>query len=100
MSHYGDSLNDILFSPQNEQSTPLRFVYSSVYLSAFQFARFSEGDFRYNCINLSLLPLIFLYGFFLNLEFLIAQERQFVGKRLKILYIKPRPKIAQGVMVF
>lgn len=100
MSHYGGSLNDILFSPQIEQTPLMRFVYSSVYLHAFQFARFSEGDFRYNCISLSLLPLIFLCGFFLNLEFLIAQERQFVGKRLKILYIKPRPQFAQGVMVF
>ena len=78
----------------------MRFVCMLTYLPVIQFTRFSEVGFRHNSISLSSLPLIFLYGFFLNLEILIAQERQFVGKRLKILYIKPRPKIAQGVMVF
>lgn len=100
MSHYGDSLNDILFSPQIEQTPLMRFVCMLAYLPVIQFTRFSEGGFRHNSISLSLLPLNFLYGFFLNLEFLIAQERQFVGKRLKILYIKARPQFAQGVMVF
>ena len=100
MSHYGDSLNDILFSPQIEQTPLMRFVCMLAYLPVIQFTRFSEGDFRYNSISLSMLSSIFLYGLFLNLEILIAQERQFVGKRLKILYIKPRPQFAQGVMVF
>ena len=100
MSHYGDCLYYILLSPQIEQTPLMRFVCMLEYLPVIQFTRFSEGDFWHNCISLSLLSLIFLYGFFLNLEILIAQERQFVGKRLKILYIKPRPQFAQGVMVF
>ena len=100
MSHYGDSLNDILFSPQIEQTPLMRFVCMLAYLPVIQFTRFSEGGFRHNSISLSMLSSIFLYGLFLNLEILIAQERQFVGKRLKILYIKPRPQFAQGVMVF